>query len=357
MTELISDLDPQELSEHGLEVGGGTQSDENLANLIKQAQGTESADLRTWSVDSPLERILLLKKTGSTQDLLTRLREAREFERNAAVIALEQTNGHGAQKRPWISSPGNLYLSFVKNFADSISREESFDTIRGNFAVMGKIIFAKLLADSLKEMLGEKAFQGNGVIVRPPNDLVFKLNQKFAGILPEGDIVGLGLNLTEMDPTDKAKIKTDSALRNGVTSIEEICADIGIKVAPKLFPIFLNFINRVENFSKNLEASGEDIGKLLSILNLTFGEFRNYFITENTRRQVVELYGPDHQTLLARGTLEGVEKKDGNPWVKIHERRDACDSHQVNSYPSHGLRFTEARDYSSLATNSCDHVW
>lgn len=60
----------------------------------------------------PGYRLYRFDRIGSTNEEAKRL--ARSGARGGSVVwALEQTKGHGRRGRPWVSPPGNLYLSLI----------------------------------------------------------------------------------------------------------------------------------------------------------------------------------------------------------------------------------------------------
>lgn len=109
-----------------------------------------------------------------------------------AVVSVEQSSGRGQLRRPWVSSVGNLHVSFVMPSAP----EEG--------------AWADHLADLLPIVLGSvfgEVLEGVGVSVKIkwPNDLLQE-NRKVAGMLVEECdgivILGMGVNLAESPPDE-----------------------------------------------------------------------------------------------------------------------------------------------------------
>ena len=85
-------------------------------------------------------QIICIEKIASTQLFLCEQIRKDEIKQNTAIYALEQTSGVGSRDNAWISSRGNLHLSFCV-------REEDLPSDLPLASV--SIYFAYLLKDLL----------------------------------------------------------------------------------------------------------------------------------------------------------------------------------------------------------------
>lgn len=135
----------------------------------------------------PFYRLLRHRSLGSTNDEAKALAGAGAAE-GTLVWALEQSQGHGRQGRPWISPPGNLYASIIL-------RPDA------KAAAAAQLGFAAALA--VREACLEFAPDA-AIGFKWPNDVLLD-GRKLAGILLEsrthGDgrlawlVLGIGINL------------------------------------------------------------------------------------------------------------------------------------------------------------------
>lgn len=135
----------------------------------------------------PFFRLISHGRIASTSD------EAKALAADGApegtlIWALEQTEGHGRQGRPWASPPGNLYASLILRPAVPV-------------AVAAQLSFAAALAvgDACRDVAPDAA-----ISFKWPNDVLMG-GRKLAGILlesqgkPDGRlawlVLGIGINL------------------------------------------------------------------------------------------------------------------------------------------------------------------
>ncbi|EAK7235617.1 biotin--[acetyl-CoA-carboxylase] ligase [Campylobacter upsaliensis] len=127
-------------------------------------------------------QIICIEKIASTQLFLCEQIRKDEIKQNTAIYALEQTSGVGSRDNAWISSRGNLHLSFCV-------REEDLPSDLPLASV--SIYFAYLL----KDLLAQK---GSQIWLKWSNDLYLN-DKKVGGVMSHkiGEFVvcGMGLNL------------------------------------------------------------------------------------------------------------------------------------------------------------------
>ncbi|MCR2094764.1 biotin--[acetyl-CoA-carboxylase] ligase [Campylobacter upsaliensis] len=127
-------------------------------------------------------QIVCIEKIASTQLFLCEQIRKDEIKQNTAIYALEQTSGVGSRDNAWISSRGNLHLSFCV-------REEDLPSDLPLASV--SIYFAYLL----KDLLAQK---GSQIWLKWSNDLYLN-DKKVGGVMSHkiGEFVvcGMGLNL------------------------------------------------------------------------------------------------------------------------------------------------------------------
>ncbi len=153
------------------DISMGTINDElsleRLRALIKSGLGCE---------------LVLLKSVGSTNDFTSGLAE-KGFPHGTVVIAEEQTQGRGRFGRPWVSPPGNIYMSILlRDIADAPQLTP---------------LVPAACASALKRLTGIP------VGIKSPNDLMIN-ERKLGGILIETRagaggiryaVVGIGINV------------------------------------------------------------------------------------------------------------------------------------------------------------------
>ncbi|MEB2816564.1 biotin--[acetyl-CoA-carboxylase] ligase [Campylobacter upsaliensis] len=127
-------------------------------------------------------QIICIEKIASTQLFLCEKIRKGEIRQNTAIYALEQTSGVGSRDNAWISSRGNLHLSFCV-------RERDLPSDLPLASV--SIYFAYLL----KDLLAQK---GSQIWLKWSNDLYLG-DKKVGGVMSHkiGEFVvcGMGLNL------------------------------------------------------------------------------------------------------------------------------------------------------------------
>jgi len=147
---------------------------------------------------------------GSTNDEAKALARAGAAD-GTLVWADEQTAGRGRRGRPWLSPPGNLYLSLVLRPECAASRAAQL----GFVAALG-------LGDALQPLVGP-ALQ---LRYKWPNDLIAN-GRKLAGILLESEtsvsdgvdfvVVGIGVNI--LAAPEDVEFPATSLKAQGITGV------------------------------------------------------------------------------------------------------------------------------------------
>lgn len=143
-----------------------------------------------------------------------------------SVVAVEQKGGRGQLRRPWVSVPGNLHVSFALEVPPA-----PWDSL---LSLVAGYIFSQALTE-----LGES------VRIKWPNDL-YQHGRKVGGILVEQRgqdvVIGMGLNLAQA-PGDH-KMRSEAAAR----------ADI-LQLRPhgrSPLGVWLELVNRSKNAYKEI---------------------------------------------------------------------------------------------------------
>ncbi|MBS4235853.1 biotin--[acetyl-CoA-carboxylase] ligase [Campylobacter vulpis] len=127
-------------------------------------------------------QIICIEKIASTQLFLCEKIRKDEIRQNTAIYALEQTSGVGSRDNAWISSRGNLHLSFCVRERDLPSDLP---------LASASIYFAYLLKELLESF-------GSQIWLKWSNDLYLN-DKKVGGVMSnkigEFIICGIGLNL------------------------------------------------------------------------------------------------------------------------------------------------------------------
>ncbi|MBS4241350.1 biotin--[acetyl-CoA-carboxylase] ligase [Campylobacter vulpis] len=127
-------------------------------------------------------QIICIEKIASTQLFLCEKIRKGEIRQNTAIYALEQTSGVGSRDNAWISSRGNLHLSFCVRERDLPSDLP---------LASASIYFAYLLKELLESF-------GSQIWLKWSNDLYLN-DKKVGGVMSnkigEFIICGIGLNL------------------------------------------------------------------------------------------------------------------------------------------------------------------
>ena len=188
-------------------------------------------------------QIICIEKIASTQLFLCEQIRKDEIKQNTAIYALEQTSGVGSRDNAWISSRGNLHLSFCV-------REEDLPSDLPLASV--SIYFAYLL----KDLLAQK---GSQIWLKWSNDLYLN-DKKVGGVMSHkiGEFVvcGMGLNL---------KFAPQNAIFCDVEiEIKELVEEF-IKVLEKKFLWKQIFSKYVLEFEKSKKFSVHYEGRLYAL--------------------------------------------------------------------------------------------
>lgn len=188
-------------------------------------------------------QIICIEKIASTQLFLCEQIRKDEIKQNTAIYALEQTSGVGSRDNAWISSRGNLHLSFCV-------REEDLPSDLPLASV--SIYFAYLL----KDLLAQK---GSQIWLKWSNDLYLG-DKKVGGVMShkigEFIVCGMGLNL-KFAPQN-------AALCDVEIEIKELVEEF-IKVLEKKFLWKQIFSKYVLEFEKSKKFSVHYEGKLYAL--------------------------------------------------------------------------------------------
>ncbi|ECZ4669136.1 biotin--[acetyl-CoA-carboxylase] ligase [Campylobacter upsaliensis] len=188
-------------------------------------------------------QIVCIEKIASTQLFLCEQIRKDEIKQNTAIYALEQTSGVGSRDNAWISSRGNLHLSFCV-------REEDLPSDLPLASV--SIYFAYLL----KDLLAQK---GSQIWLKWSNDLYLN-DKKVGGVMSHkiGEFVvcGMGLNL-KFAPQNATFCDVEIEIKE---LVEEF-----IKVLEKKFLWKQIFSKYVLEFEKSKKFSVHYEGKLYTL--------------------------------------------------------------------------------------------
>ncbi|EAI5602452.1 biotin--[acetyl-CoA-carboxylase] ligase [Campylobacter upsaliensis] len=188
-------------------------------------------------------QIICIEKIASTQLFLCEQIRKDEIKQNTAIYALEQTSGVGSRDNAWISSRGNLHLSFCV-------REEDLPSDLPLASV--SIYFAYLL----KDLLAQK---GSQIWLKWSNDLYLN-DKKVGGVMSQkiGEFVvcGMGLNL-KFAPQNATFCDVEIEIKE---LVEEF-----IKVLEKKFLWKQIFSKYVLEFEKSKKFSVHYEGKLYAL--------------------------------------------------------------------------------------------
>lgn len=140
--------------------------------------------------------IEILEEIGSTNDYI---KEKRALKQDRVVVALRQTSGRGTKGRSFVSSEGGIYLSKLTFYEQKPSKEA--------FTIMASAAVA---------VCATLRYYGLQPVIKWAND-VFVGRKKICGILIENvfsgnqvdsSIVGIGLNVNNVLPTELKHIAT-----------------------------------------------------------------------------------------------------------------------------------------------------
>lgn len=208
--------DPQALAKRSLPLGGLGE----VEVLALDAHGRPPVWL-CGSCESSMDAAWELVRAGAMQPW-------------HALVAVEQAAGRGQLRRPWLSAPGNLHVSF--HLACPPAPWDGLLSLLIGYALCGA--------------LGEL---GAELRIKWPNDL-YQHGRKVGGILVEQRgpdvVVGLGLNLCRA-PQD-CEMRKDSTARAGVLEFS----------GPELGPlrVWLELVNQSKNAYMSLLENSSPTG-------------------------------------------------------------------------------------------------
>ncbi|OTG85904.1 biotin--[acetyl-CoA-carboxylase] ligase [Acinetobacter sp. ANC 4558] len=163
----------------------------------------ETRQLQKYLADAnQLPDVLILKPvTTSTNDDVQEL--ALKGVQSILICSEKQTKGRGQKQKPWISPPGNIYLSTLLNVQTPLD--------------------GRLSLEIALNILQIPSFKNINLQIKWPNDLYID-NKKLGGILIEPItlnqvIVGLGINLHPV-PTQSLDQETCSLSELGLSQID-----------------------------------------------------------------------------------------------------------------------------------------
>ena len=168
-------------------------------------------------------KLIKLDAIDSTNEFLKGLSSNQNIENFTVVTAETQTNGKGQMGAVWVSEPGkNLIMSvFVKDFL--LDNNRIFDI---NITMAVSVIQAL------------ETFNIPELSIKWPNDIM-SYNKKIGGILIENNlkgngiitsIIGLGLNVNQMDFEHLPKASSLAVIGNAIFDKEEVL----LKIVEKL---------------------------------------------------------------------------------------------------------------------------
>lgn len=132
-------------------------------------------------------QLISLDAVGSTNTEL--VARAPGLEHGVVVVTLDQTAGRGRLDRTWVAPAGRcLAASVLLRPGLPVGRYGWFPLLAG-----------LCLAEAIAELLGEHAGSAERVAVKWPNDVQVggrKVSGVLAELVPEGVVVGTGVNLT-----------------------------------------------------------------------------------------------------------------------------------------------------------------
>jgi BirA family biotin operon repressor/biotin-[acetyl-CoA-carboxylase] ligase len=152
--------------------------------------------------------ILYYNELDSTQDYLTKSIKDKSLKPPIAIVAQHQSAGRGSRGNQWLSSDGNLYLSFAidMSYLPSDLKIESIS-----------IYFAIIMKKALKKF-------GSKTYIKWPNDFYLD-NNKIGGIITSKTsntiICGIGLN-TSSSPVEFGSIDIDVDINTILDSFFDI---------------------------------------------------------------------------------------------------------------------------------------
>ena len=164
-------------------------------------------------------KLIKLDAIDSTNDFLKELSRTQVLENFTVVYAKIQTNGRGQMGSKWDSEAGkNLTISIlIKNVIFNISE-----------------IFILNFAVSVSVLTVLKSYDMANLAIKWPNDIMAD-SKKIGGILVENSIksdkkvesiVGIGLNINQINFANLSKATSMASLLNATFSIEKIIFEV-----------------------------------------------------------------------------------------------------------------------------------
>ncbi|MFA6991748.1 MAG: hypothetical protein WC269_00485 [Candidatus Gracilibacteria bacterium] len=322
-TTVISDVSPEMMDELlGVKVVECGDVDDKLTQLFEYFHGEYARFMagtpRAYELDDPKSIIPILfifDRISNTQEALRAMagifREGSiKIPELSTVMAVTQTNGIGFRGRKWSSGvKGNLHASVFSNILSTMNVID-FNTIdqkvNENVSLMLPMIVPKLLADSLKALLGKSEIFGreDGLIIRPWNDIMLEMRKKLAGVLIQSAVIGIGVNFRDV-PVDE-DFESDG-ITSQTASIDEIVRKFAIENNINPYMLLKEFCERFKKFVDELSECKNDATAVSKLLRRAFKEYKAYFHGALNGKEV-ELYNPRHSHVLARGTYSDVER-------------------------------------------------
>jgi len=153
--------------------------------------------------------IVIVNECTSTMEAAKVLAQNNVLGEWGSVLAVQQTQGRGQLRRPWISSPGNLHASVV---LPSLPKQGPWaEGLARLLPLVAGYIFAEAFSDL-----------GANVQLKWPNDFL-QSDRKIGGMLIEEKndlvILGVGVNLVESPPDEK--MREDRSVPAAVLQMEK----------------------------------------------------------------------------------------------------------------------------------------
>ena len=225
----------------------------------------------------------------STMDLARHLLKEGVLGQWGSVISPSQLSGRGQLRRPWVSSPGNLYASVVW------PGPPDHGPWKEQASVLLPILAGYVLADVLSAM-------GQDVFIKWPNDLLMK-DRKVGGLLVEEreghSILGAGINLSSA-PSDE-QMRADKAVSAGIFRVRGVC--------PPALTLWEALVNQSKSVYEILLDTNSSTEFLTRAARRLAWLGREVFIRDggiDDRRAVVVGFSPDGGLVLRRNRTKFV---------------------------------------------------
>lgn len=166
-------------------------------------------------------RVIQLDSVDSTNRYAALGIARHELEHGTAIMALEQTAGHGQRGRAWSTLPGMDLATSVVLLPVAMAASDQFLLAR---------MAALTMYDVVADCLGRPELNGNEVRIKWPNDILVG-RKKVAGILIENElkgpwissaVVGIGLNVNSTGWPEAYRATSLSQLTRTTHAIEEV---------------------------------------------------------------------------------------------------------------------------------------